>query len=81
MSCESSADWNLVATVADPRSFEPPTASSSTPTSPQPPLVHTISELSPGLTYQFRVTCRNSIGVSGISDGAIVTVLLYCASF
>lgn len=61
MSRDLSTEWSTVATVADPRTFEE--SSSSTPLSPQPPLSHMVTQLSPGQQYVFRVTCSNSIGV------------------
>ena len=51
--------WQTVATVHDPQRFggeDPPT--------PQSSLTHSVSHLSPGETYHFRVTSHNSIGVS-----------------
>ena len=49
--------WQMVATVPDPRAFldDPSTAKSS--------LSHSVSQLRPGDTYQFRVSAANRAGV------------------
>ena len=50
-------EWQVAAIVPDPRTFgDGPFTSHST-------LAHSISQLSPGETYQFRVTAENGIGV------------------
>ena len=49
--------WQFAATVPDPRTFgDSPLTSHGT-------LSHSISQLSPGETYQFRITAENMIGV------------------
>ena len=66
-------EWNVVAIVADPRSFLVPNSTSdasggsteeSRSSAPAPLiLTHTIANLMPGTQYTFRVRCRNSLGV------------------
>ena len=53
------ASWRSAATVADTQAF----SDNHTPSSPSL-LTHTLSHLAPGETYVFRVSCRNSVGVS-----------------
>ena len=63
LSADSADDnWRAVATVADPQTFGGPTPSPSTPTHPS--LSHAVTQLLPGEEYVFRVSCRNSVGVS-----------------
>ena len=50
-------EWQTVATVADPRTFR------ENPSTPHTSLAHTISQLSPGVSYQFRVIAVNKVGV------------------
>ena len=54
--------WQVVATVADRRAFldDPSTAKSS--------LSHSVTQLSPGVMYQFRVSAVNRVGVRGRQD-------------
>jgi hypothetical protein len=65
----AAGNWAIVATVADPRTFlrEDPPSSPSSPTSSAPPpltsVAHTVSQLSPGEAYQFRIIASNKRGV------------------
>ena len=64
--------WQTVATVHDPHRFggeDPPT--------PQSSLTHSVSHLSPGETYHFRVTSHNSIGVSTCTCTCTMYVCVY----
>lgn len=51
--------WQSIATVPEPMAFAP------APPSPLPPLQHTVTRLTPGHRYRFRVCSRNSVGVRG----------------
>lgn len=63
----AAGNWAIVGTVADPRTFlrEDPSSptSASPPPSPLTSVAYSVSQLSPGEAYQFRVIANNKRGV------------------
>ena len=57
-------NWEMVATVPNPRTFREDPSSPTSPTSPPlTSVAYTVSQLSPGESYQFRVIATNERGV------------------